>query len=146
MDELQPLRQVQEQMNREDQQDRLRFSGQRQGMDRHDYYNIQFAAELEGAMGRARQNGFNINQSEQVLKFLEKEEAQARPDGKGSDAVKRPLSDRYREFVDRTRERDSLLKRGVPEKLIPSVQLYESFPEQQVRLREQYAKAIDESQ
>ena len=146
VDERQPLRQVQEQMYREGIQDQLRASGQKQGLDRHDYYHMAFAAELDGAMDRAKAAGVNINKPEQVLKFIQKEEAQARTEGQTTDAPKRLLSDRYQEFTRRTKERDSLLRRGVPEKLVPSTQLRESHSEQQARFRQQFDQALDETQ
>ena len=97
-------------------------------------------------MGRAEAAGVNVNKPEQMLKFLQKEEAQARTEGKLSDFPKRPLSDRYQEFTRRTKERDSLLRRGVPERWIPATQLYESYPEQQARFRQQFDQALDETQ
>ena len=146
VDERQPLRQVQEQMYRESVQDQLRSSGQKQGLDRHDYYHMEFAAELDGAMGRAKAAGVNINKPEQVLKFIQKEESQPRTEDKTTDSPKRLLSDRYQEFTRRTKERDSLLRRGVPEKLVPTAQLRESHSEQQARFRQQFDQALDETQ
>jgi len=146
MDERQPLRQVQEQMYQEGLQDQLRSSGQKQGLDRHDYYHMEFAAELDGAMGRAKAAGVNVNKLEQVLKFIQREETQDRAEGKTMDSPKRLLSDRYQEFTRRTKERDSLLRRGVPEKLVPTAQLRESHSEQQARFRRQFDQALDETQ
>lgn len=112
------------------------FSDYKQGLDRHDFYNIDTAHELESAMGRAASQGVDYHSEKKFQQFLDREAEQ----GIGQAEGKRPLNDRYQELRQRRDEAVSLMRRNVPSDMIPSMKLYESNWEQQHRLgKEQQA-------
>lgn len=106
------------------------ISESKQGLDRHDFYNIETAHELEAAMNRAHAQGVNPANEKQFQRFLDREAEQGIHQTEG----KRPLADRYRELRERRDESVSMMKRGAPSDLMPSMKLYESTWEQRYRL------------
>lgn len=109
------------------------ISEPKQGLDRHDWYNIDTAHELEGAMSRARSQGINPAHEKQVQKFLDREAEQGTHQTEG----KRSLSERYKELRERRDEAIQAMQQGARVDQIPSMKLYESTWEQAHRLRQE---------
>lgn len=111
------------------QEENRSISDPKKGLDRHDFYNIETAHELEAAMGRARHQGVNPANEKQFQRFLDREAAQGINQVEG----KRSLADRYKELRERRDEAIAAMQRGAPADQIPSMKLYESTWEQQHR-------------
>jgi hypothetical protein len=103
------------------------------GLDRHDFYNIDTAHELEGAMQRAATQGVDYGKPDKFQRFLE-QEAEA---GVGQVEGRRSLSDRHQELRQQSQEAASLTERGARTEQIPAVKLYESAQEQQFRVEQE---------
>jgi hypothetical protein len=103
------------------------------GLDRHDFYNIDTAHELEGAMQRAATQGVDYGKPDKFQRFLEQEAAA----GVGQVEGKRSLSDRHQELRQQSQEAASLTERGARAEQIPAVKLYESAQEQQFRVEQE---------
>lgn len=103
------------------------------GLDRHDWYNIETAHELESAMDRARAQGVDPSNEKQFQKFLDREAEQGVHQTEG----KRSLADRYQELRERRDEAVQAMKRGARGDEVPSMKLYESNWEQQYRINQE---------
>jgi Rad3-related DNA helicase len=103
------------------------------GLDRHDFYCIDTAHELEEAMQRAASQGVDYTKADKFQKFLEQEADR----GIGQVEGKRSLSDRFQELQKQSREVAGLTERGARPEQIPPVKLYESAQEQQARLAQE---------
>jgi hypothetical protein len=103
------------------------------GLDYNDFYNIDTAHELEGAMQRAAAKGIDYGKPDKFQRFLEQEAAA----GVGQVEGKRSLSDRHQELRQQSQEAASLTERGARAEQIPAVKLYESAQEQQFRVEQE---------
>jgi hypothetical protein len=101
-----------------------------QGLDRHDFYNLDTAHELEEAMQRAAAQGVDYTKADKFQQFLEQEADR----GVGQVEGKRSLSERFGELQQQSREVADLTARGARAEQIPAVKLYESAHEQQFRI------------
>jgi hypothetical protein len=103
------------------------------GLDYNDFYNIDTAHELEGAMQRAATQGVDYGKPDKFQRFLEQEAAA----GVGQVEGKRSLSDRHQELRQQSQEAASLTERRARAEQIPAVKLYESAQEQQFRVEQE---------
>jgi hypothetical protein len=117
----------------EQQREAVRPDGAGKGLDRHDFYNLDTAYELEDAMQRAAAQGIDYGKPDQFQRFLDKE-AEA---GVGQVEGRRSLSDRHQELRQQSQEAASLTERGARAEQIPAVKLYESAQEQQFRVEQE---------
>lgn len=104
-----------------------------QGLDRHDFYNLDTAHELEDAIGRAAAQGIDYAKPDKFQRFLERE-AEA---GVGQVEGRRSLLSRYQELQQQSQEAASLTERGARAEQIPAVKLYESAQEQRFRVEQE---------
>ncbi len=117
----------------EQERETVRPDGAGKGLDRHDFYNLDTAHELEDAMQRAASKGVDYGDADKFQRFLDKE-AEA---GVGQVEGRRSLSDRYQELHQQSREVADLTERGARGEQIPAVKLYESAQEQQFRVEQE---------
>jgi hypothetical protein len=117
----------------EQERETVRPDGAGKGLDRHDFYNLDTAYELEDAMQRAASKGVDYGKPDKFQRFLE-QEAEA---GVGQVEGKRSLSDRHQELRQQSQEAASLTERGARAEQIPAVKLYESAQEQQFRVEQE---------
>jgi hypothetical protein len=117
----------------EQQREAVRPDGAGIGLDRHDFYNLDTAHELEDAMQRAAAQGVDYGKPDKFQRFLDKE-AEA---GVGQVEGRRSLSDRHQELRQQSQEAASLTERGARAEQIPAVKLYESAQEQQFRVEQE---------
>ncbi len=103
--------------------------GVSQGLDRHDFYSIDTAHELEDAMERAGLQGVDYTNADKFQAFLDLEAQQDINQVEG----KRSLADRFQDLTQQSKEVADLTERGVRPEQIPTVQLYESAQEQTFR-------------
>jgi hypothetical protein len=103
------------------------------GLDYNDFYNIDTAHELEGAMQRAATQGVDYGKPDKFQRFLE-QEAEARV---SQVEGRRSLSDRHQELRQQSQEAANLTERGARVEQIPAVKLYESAQEQQFRVEQE---------
>jgi hypothetical protein len=78
------------------------------GLDYNDFYNIDTAHELEGAMQRAATQGVDYGKPDKFQRFLE-QEAEARV---SQVEGRRSLSDRHQELRQQSQEAANLTERG----------------------------------
>jgi hypothetical protein len=119
----------------EQKRETVRPDGAGKGLDRHDFYNIDTAHELEDAMHRAAVQGVDYSDADKFQRFLEKEAAS----GIGQVEGRRSLSDRHQELRQQSQEAANLTERGARPEQIPAVKLYESAQEQQFRVEQERA-------
>jgi hypothetical protein len=117
----------------EQERETVQPDGAGKGLDRHDFYNIDTAYELEDAMQRAAVQGVDYAKPDKFQRFLDKE-AEA---GVGQVEGRRSLSDRHQELRQQSQEAASLTERGARPEQIPAVKLYESAQEQQFRVEQE---------
>jgi hypothetical protein len=117
----------------EQERETVRPDGAGKGLDRHDFYNLDTAYELEDAMQRAASKGVDYGDADKFQRFLDKE-AEA---GIGQVEGKRSLFDRHQELRQQSQDAASLTERGARSEQIPGVKLYESAQEQQFRVEQE---------
>jgi hypothetical protein len=117
----------------EQERETVRSDGAGKGLDRHDFYNLDTAYELEDAMQRAASKGVDYGKPDKFQRFLE-QEAEA---GVGQVEGKRSLSARHQELRQQSQDAASLTERGARSEQIPAVKLYESAQEQQFRVEQE---------
>jgi hypothetical protein len=117
----------------EQQRESVRPDGAGTGLDRHDFYNLDTAHELEDAMQRAAAQGVDYGKPDKFQRFLEQEAAA----GVGQVEGRRSLSDRHQELRQQSQEAASLTECGARAEQIPAVKLYESAQEQQFRIEQE---------
>jgi hypothetical protein len=117
----------------EQERETVRPDGAGKGLDRHDFYNLDTAYELEDAMQRAASKGVDYGDADQFQRFLDKEAEAGIEQVEG----KRSLSDRHQELRQQSQEAASLTERGARAEQIPVVKLYESAQEQQFRVEQE---------
>jgi hypothetical protein len=103
----------------EQEREAVRPDGAGKGLDRHDFYNIDTAHELEDAMQRAAVQGVDYAKPDKFQRFLEQEAAA----GVGQVEGRRSLSDRYQELRQQSQDAASLTERGARPEQIPAVKL-----------------------
>jgi hypothetical protein len=117
----------------EKERETVRPDGAGKELDRHDFYNLDTAYELEDAMQRAAVQGVDYAKPDKFQRFLEQEAAA----GVGQVEGRRSLSDRHQELRQLSQEAASLTERGARAEQIPAVKLYESAQEQQFRVEQE---------
>jgi hypothetical protein len=117
----------------EQEREMVRPGGAGKGLDRHDFYNLDTAHELEDAIGRAAAQGVDYSKPDKFQRFLERE-AEA---GVGQVEGKRSLFSRYQELQQQSQEAASLTERGARPDQIPEVKLHESAQEQRFRVEQE---------
>jgi hypothetical protein len=117
----------------EQQREAVQPDGAGKGLDRHDFYNLDTAHELEDTMQRAAVQGVDYGKPDKFQQFLEQEAAA----GVGQVEGRRSLSDRHQELRQQSQDAASLTERGARTEQIPAVKLYESAQEQQFRVEQE---------
>lgn len=120
-------------LEQQQQEDVALSGGLSQGLDRHDFYHLDTAHELEEAMERAAVQGIDYTNAEKFQQFLEQEAQQGVHQIEG----KRSLSHRFQDLTQQSKEVADLTERGARPEQIPTVQLYESAQEQTFRLEQE---------